>query len=116
MGIRAIIDHLITSEAGGQENGFCKKLTHLVEQRKITSTQKEVFNAAFDAGSAAAHRGHKPAENDLFTLLNIMENILYDFRVKPAQEREREKAAEELKAGTPQRKSPARKKPSASPQ
>lgn len=102
MGARAIIDHLITSTAG-DKGGFEDKLKRLGASGALGPVQSQVISAAFDAGSAAAHRGYKPTETDLFTLLDIMENLLFEFRVKPAKEKAHAKAAAELKARTPAR-------------
>ena len=42
--------------------------------------------AAFDVGSASAHRGHSPSEYDISTMLDIMERLFYDLKAKPHEE------------------------------
>jgi len=102
MGARAIIDVIITAEAG-EERTFKRKLQRLVEKSKIDKSRADVIHAAFDAGSATAHRGHKPEEADVFSLLTIMESLLYQFRIQPQREWQQAKDAEKLKQRTPQR-------------
>lgn len=102
MGTRAIVDNLITSRAG--ENGtFLNKLERLECAGTITKTQKDIIFAAFDAGSAAAHRGYNPTEDDLNTLLNITESLLHQLCVAPGLAARQAREAEKLKAATPQR-------------
>lgn len=101
MGARAIIDHIVTSRADG--NSFKAKLGVLVAQTLITVSQSEVISTAFDAGSAAAHRGHRPTESDVFLLLDVAENLIDQFYVLPTRQERQAEAAASLKARTPQR-------------
>ena len=102
MGARAIIDHLVTSRAGGA-GSFPKKLGVLQEQGVITKTQVDVIDAAFDAGSAAAHRGYSPTEEDLNILLDITESLLLQICVNPVRAARQEAAAKKLRESTPKR-------------
>ena len=108
MGARAIVDHVVTTKAGEPEkrgqNGFKEKLERMRQSALISETQAEVLLAAFDAGSAAAHRGYRPSRDDVFTLLDITENLLEIVYVNPGRHARRIRAAEELKAKTPARR------------
>jgi len=70
MGIRAIIDGVATNKVGDQGN-FSTKVEALVAGEFISSYQKEILDAAFDAGSAAMHRAYCPSSKTLEDLLDI---------------------------------------------
>lgn len=108
MGARAIVDHVVTSRAGDY-GSFEEKLKRLVSKQLITETHADALLAAFDAGSAAAHRGYVPQEQDVFILLDFMEALLDQIFLKPLQLRRQAEAAAALRLNTPQR--PALKKP-----
>jgi hypothetical protein len=108
MGARAIVDYVVTSKAG--DKGYFKdKLNRMREQNLITETQVDVINAAFAAGSAAAHRGYSPPQADVYTLLDITESLLQQIYIDPARQRRQEKAAAALRANTPPRPKPEAK-------
>jgi Domain of unknown function (DUF4145) len=102
MGMRAIVDFVVTSNAG--EGGiFIDKLKRMHKTGLITETQVEIINAAFDAGSAAAHRGYRPTREDAFTLLDITETLLRQIYVDPMRQKRQIEAAAALKSNTPPR-------------
>jgi hypothetical protein len=104
MGTRAIVDFIVTSLAG--ENGnFRDKLSRL-KPHLITDTQAEVIYAAFDAGSAATHRGYSPTREDVYTLLDITESLLQKIYIDPLRQKRQAEAANALKSKTPQRSKP----------
>jgi hypothetical protein len=105
MGARTIVDYVVTSKAG-EEGNFKEKLYRMREQSLITDTQVEVIYAAFDAGSAAAHRGYSPTRMDVYTLLDITESLLQQIYIDPLRQRRQAKAAAVLKSNTPQRSKP----------
>ena len=76
MGTRAIVDFVVTSKVG-DTGRFAKKLERMHAKSLITEVQAEILNAAFDAGSAAAHRGYSPTREDVYTLLDITESFCY---------------------------------------
>jgi len=55
MGIRAIIDCVVTSRVG-DIGGFARKLETMRNEGLISEIPAEIINAAFNAGSAAVHR------------------------------------------------------------
>jgi|GEM_PF-501126 len=104
MGARAIVDHFVTSRAGSQGN-FMQKLKRLEGQALITTAQVQILDTAFDAGSAAAHRGYRPTLEDFNILLDITETLIHQICVNPAKTANQAREAEKLKARTPPRKS-----------
>jgi len=102
MGTRAIVDFVVTSKVG-DTGGFTKKLERMRNKGLITDVQAEITNAAFDAGSAAAHRGHSPTREDAYTLLDITETLLRQIYIDPMRQRRQAEAAAALKTKTPQR-------------
>jgi hypothetical protein len=104
MGTRTIIDHVVTWKAGlGDGAFFKKKLEKMFDLELIKKQQLETIYAAFDAGSAVSHRGHTPTEEDVFTLLDIAEEMMQKFFIAPVREAEQAEKAAKLKARTPQR-------------
>lgn len=102
MGLRALLDFIVTSKAE-DGNDFRAKLKKMHGGGLIGETQIETIYAAFDAGSAAAHRGYSPTLEDVSTLLDITESLLRQLYVAPAQQERQAKAANHLKSKTPQR-------------
>jgi hypothetical protein len=106
IGIRVIVDHIVTWKAGdvGQ---FLDKLKRMCDDMGLISpSDVKVIYSAFDAGSAAVHRGYGPKLQHVYTMLDIAEALIMQFYVDPAMEKRREVAAAELKKNTPQRRKP----------
>jgi Domain of unknown function (DUF4145) len=102
MGMRTIVDFVVTSHSG--EGGtFMDKLRRLCNTGLITETQVDVIHAAFDAGSAAAHRGYRPKREDVYTLLDITESLLQQIYIDPIRQQRQAAAAAALKSNTPPR-------------
>jgi uncharacterized protein DUF4145 len=105
MGMRAIVDFVVTSAVGDAIKGFKNKLDAMREQGLISELQVDVLYAAFDAGSAAAHRGYSPSREDANSLLDITESLLRRVYIDPMYERRHAKAAADLTERTPKRPS-----------
>lgn len=104
MGIRTIVDYVVTSQAKLDGNAsFKAKLENMAKHNLISDQRAKAIDAAFDAGSAAVHRGHRPSQEDVFTLLDIAEDLIDKFYIAPSREREQIEKAEKLKMRTPQR-------------
>lgn len=105
MGIRAIVDVVVTSNAGealkGCKDKFRCKLQQLEQTNLISKEQVEVIYSAFDAGSAAAHRLHRPTQQEVYTQLNIAETLLQQIYIDPERRRRQVAAAAVLKSKTP---------------
>jgi hypothetical protein len=82
------------------------KLERMRDNELISPSQVNVIFSAFDAGSAAVHRGNGPKLQDVHTMLDIAEALIMQFYVDPAMEKRREVAAAELKKNTPPRRKP----------
>ncbi|WP_158805636.1 DUF4145 domain-containing protein [Acidisoma sp. L85] len=105
MGARAILDFVVTSRTGEKGN-FKEKLSRLAEKTVITEAQVTSIFAAFDAGSAAAHRGHSPTWSEVYTQLDIIEDLLDQLYITPTRRRRQIKEAAALVKKTPQRARP----------
>ena len=103
MGARAILDMIIVDKVGDFGN-FAANLKELESQGFISQKNREILDAALDAGSAAAHRGYAPKLADVHAVMDIVENLLQAIYVL-------EKVALEIKKSTPAR--PATKKKAA---
>lgn len=95
MGARAVLD-MVLVETVGDKGSFSEKLDELQKKGFIGSKNKEVLEAALDAGNAASHRGYMPSSDDMSAVMDIVENLLqaiYHLKV----------LAESLKKTTPPR-------------
>jgi hypothetical protein len=108
MGARAVIDHLFTTRSG-LDSSFPDKAQKLKDDGLISEIQMKVSVDAFEAGSAAAHRGYSPSESDFKILLDITETLLQHICILPGRARRQALDAEKLRANTPPR--PARRRP-----
>jgi hypothetical protein len=82
---------------------FKQKLDKLLADGRIDTFQQGVLDALTDAGSAAAHRGWQPTEQELDTMFTIMEGFLYRVFVTSLEQKELAKRAAALKKRTPRR-------------
>lgn len=82
---------------------FKKKLDQLVAGGKIDGLQRDSLDALTDAGSAAAHRGWKPTDQQLDIMFTIMESFLHRAFVTSAEQVELAKRAAALREKTPKR-------------
>jgi len=101
MGARALIDMVITNTVGDQGN-FGKGLDELEKRDLIGKRDRKIIDAAVDAGSAAAHRGHRPKVDEVNVVIDIVERMIHA-EILDAK-------AKELAASTPPRKRAAAKK------
>jgi hypothetical protein len=80
IGLRSIVDYIVTSKAKElRGDTFRKKLDRMQKDGLITVTQVDVLHTAFDAESAASHRGHAPKLADVLTMLEIGEALIEQF-------------------------------------
>jgi hypothetical protein len=75
MGARAVIDLFILRKVGDQGD-FAKGMVKLEEDGYIGRLDKDIINAAIDAGHAASHRAHIPSSKELTAVMDIIENLL----------------------------------------
>lgn len=76
MGTRALIDCYIEMTIGAQPN-FKTGLKRLFTEQLISQTEKEIIEAAIEAGHASAHRGHCPDADQIHLVIDIVENIIH---------------------------------------
>ncbi len=94
MGARAIIDKAIAKKAGDRGN-FTQGLDELQKANLLSQQERPIIEAAFEAGSAAMHRGHQPTDDSLNTVIDIVERVVHAEIL--------EEKAKELAAATPKR-------------
>lgn len=94
MGARTMVDMYMTDTIG-DNGGFVKKLNKLVTDGHLSKKDRDVLEAALEAGHAAAHRGHSPSSDDINHVMDIVENLL--------QKTTLHHSADALKKGTPPR-------------
>ena len=95
MGARALLDMVIVDKVG-DVGTFAEKLKNLESQGFISQKNREVLDAALDAGSAAAHRGYAPKLDDVHAVMDIVENLLQAIYVL-------DEVAKEIKKSIPPR-------------
>lgn len=76
MGARALIDAVIRRNAGDQQN-FNQGLNALAEKYLISKEDRGIIEAAIEAGHASAHRGHKPTDEDVNVVIDIVERLIH---------------------------------------
>ena len=76
MGTRALLD-VYVSRHSGVSNDFRKKLEALQAQGALSAKQIKMLTPTFDAGSAAAHRGYVPSEENVIVALQVVENLIH---------------------------------------
>jgi Domain of unknown function (DUF4145) len=94
MGARAIIDLFIFRKVGDC-GSFSQGLKTLVDKGYITVRNKGVIESVVEAGHAASHRAHRPTEEQLNSVMDIVESLI--------QQDLLEESAEKLKKSIPKR-------------
>jgi hypothetical protein len=75
MGVRALIDQMLNDRVG-DVGGFAMKLGEAVKNGLLTDAQRQMIEAAVEAGHAASHRGFRPTSQQLSDALDIAEHAL----------------------------------------
>ena len=76
MGVRSVLDHVMTLILGGDIGEFGQKLKAMVGKNHLTEKQAENISIVIDAGSASTHRGFKPPHDLVEEMVVVMENIV----------------------------------------
>lgn len=100
MGARTLIDIFMTSKLN-DIGGFDVKLKQLETDGYISAKNRNVLDAALNAGHATIHRNYKPKKEDVELIMDIIENLI--------QHEVLEKSAASLQQTTPIRKKVAKK-------
>ncbi len=103
MGERTLVDLFIVRKIGDQGT-FVEKLKKLELEGFLSAKNREMLDAALNAGHAASHRAYLPERDQLSTVMDIVENLLQSDLLA--------KEIKELRKATPKRKrrSPAKPK------
>jgi hypothetical protein len=88
VGIRTVFDCAAQLLGCDPNQKFADKLKELAAGNKISGEEKEILWVLTDAGSAAAHRGWKPSEEHLDSLMDALENFVHRTFVLKHQLRE----------------------------
>lgn len=81
MGCRTIIDMYLNDKVG-DIGGVKQKLSKLYKDNGISEDNKETLLAAIEAGDAASHRAYSPDEDNLISVVRIIENLLEQLVLK----------------------------------
>jgi hypothetical protein len=76
IGMRTMFDCASQKLGADPNQSFAEKLKELTAGNKIGGEEKEMLSVLADAGSAAAHRGWKPTDEDIDHLMGALENFL----------------------------------------
>lgn len=77
MGARAVIDLAVARMLGSDPGNFTAGMNELVAAKRLSDEERALIDAAFDAGSAAMHRGHQPEVDDVNTAIDIVERVVH---------------------------------------
>jgi hypothetical protein len=77
IGARTALDRAMVLSGATESFGFGRKLDELRHQGFISSHEQEILETLTDAGSAAAHRGWKPDQKMLATIMDGTESFLH---------------------------------------
>lgn len=103
MGARTLIDMVMLDKVG-DHGTFAKNLDKMLAAGLISGANRNFLEAAIDAGSAAAHRGHRAEDGDLGNVMDIVENLTQAVYSLGA-------AADTLRTNTPPRPPPPSRPP-----
>ncbi|MGH7058769.1 MAG: DUF4145 domain-containing protein [Stellaceae bacterium] len=77
IGIRTVFDCASQLLGCHPNQSLPEKLKELTAGNKISGEEKEILSTLTDAGSAAAHRGWKPTQADINSLMEALEHFLH---------------------------------------
>lgn len=103
-GVRTAFDRITEIIGIDPAITFAEKLSELVRMGFVGQTESDHLGTVVEAGSAAAHRGWKPSQNDIGTALDILEGFI--FRTYILRD-----GADKLKAALPPKQKRKKKKP-----
>jgi hypothetical protein len=77
IGIRTVFDCASQLLGCDPNQNFSEKLKELTARNKIAREEEEILSVLTEAGNAAAHRGWKPPEGDINSLMDALEHFLH---------------------------------------
>jgi len=96
VGARTTLDILALDKLGDLKT-FQAKLDALQGAGHVTPHERDLLEVLTEAGNASAHRGFRPNENDLVTVMDVLEGILEKVYVLDARQKELAARAKQLK-------------------
>jgi hypothetical protein len=84
MGIRALIEYIMLGKISDQ-GSFKENLAQFNNSGFIAEKEKDMLGVIVEVGSAAIHRGHKPAMDVVVSCLDIVEALLKRIYLFPGQ-------------------------------
>lgn len=76
MGVRSVLDRVMTLSLGGDVGNFKQKLSDMVREGHLTEKQAGNLEIVIDAGSASTHRGFRPPRELLEEMVIVMESLV----------------------------------------
>lgn len=99
---RALLENIAVIE-NGDNKSFKKNIAPFVERGIISVNQAEELNSIiYECGSAVMHRGHKPDKDSFNTVMDAIENLIFELYIKPSR-------IANLKSKTPERSQKTKK-------
>jgi hypothetical protein len=92
MGVRAAFDLLAAQLEVEPSLPFIEKIEKLRKDQHITGREKKFLEVLTDAGGAASHRGWRPTNSEITTLMEILEGSIHRCLVLPAKVSKLEKS------------------------
>ena len=104
IGIRTCFD--IASEMLGADANltFAKKLDALVASGHIGVVDRDRLETLVEAGSASAHRGWKPTQDDISVMADLLEHFIHKAFVGPEESKKLDMKVAALKPKVPKRR------------
>lgn len=75
MGVRALLEAVMIDKVG-DKGGFAKNLDAFQEAGYLSVRQRNTLETILEAGHATIHRGWRPSDNDVTTLMDIAESVV----------------------------------------
>lgn len=76
MGVRSVVDRVMTLTLGEDAGGFRYGLSAMVREGHLTRRQADNLEIVIDAGSASTHRGFRPPRELVEEMVIVMESLV----------------------------------------
>lgn len=75
MGVRSLLEHIMISKSGDRGR-FADNIQAFFDDGHISASHRQTFETILEAGHATTHRGFKPTEDEIRTLLATVEMVI----------------------------------------
>jgi hypothetical protein len=82
IGIRALLEHVMVHKVSDQ-GSFAKNLDTMHESGVLSLSQRDSLSAILEAGHATMHRFFEPKQDEVETMLDIIETVLASLYIHP---------------------------------